>query len=724
MKTFLFGLLLLNLALGRQVFAHDISLKYAPGTKAQDKEVLEATMEEVAGYLPAKMKELMPRNIEIKVAALSEHKTIPTEVCSASTKNKKEGKEEKEEGKQADKKAQPFIYGQYNQYKNVLTINAPVLIELKKGRANSKRINCQHKSLYDQAVATLIHEFTHSYDFFNGRISNSMEYIRRAGFKKGLLTIKNRNIEAMRSADPYELVSIAESFAVNMEYFTMDPEFLCRKPSMFEYFKKQFEVDPFPNRQCSVNNKVMMTTAAGFIPVDLDPNRIYRIDYLLASSGKGIQSGFGHSMFRIVVCAPARQDPMTNAIIQATPFGKKCLEDKLYHIVVSFRANVEDASLNYMKGLFGGYPSMLFILNFGDVLDEYNRDELRDLIAYPLNLTPKERHEFVQKVKEEHWNYRGSYKFINANCATESYDLLKSALNRAQLDTKSSYSPNGVLEDLDKLNFTSVKSAEIETFYAKTEQIILAYNKAYGYKLKSGEKSNKTAVQKFIDESSPEERLAVFQKFAQTPIPDSELNAQVNFLKERLVRASSFSVLEQQILRTTALKYRKEAAEMFMNSKDEKIRDLIKDSGANFTQSFHDLSKEGYGIPLESEMVSNNDLTEKAAASKEVFAKAETALREFMPEAFTGLEKMNANILKFNSASLAVRKEYRAKLELYINQVLKNLARNDFSRDVMLKAVNGDKGSLTKVRELIGKDLVTEKEILDVKLQKLIQELV
>ena len=719
MKKTLFGLLFLNLALASSAFAHDLSLKYAADIKASDKKVLEETMEEVAGYLPPKMKELMPKNIEIKVAALSNHKFIPDEVCSTSAHGAEAKKEDKKEN---SKKDRPFIYGQYDSYKNVLTINAPVLLELQKGRDNSKRINCQHKSLYDQAVATLIHEFTHSYDFNNGRISNSMEYIRRAGFKKGLLKIKNKNVEAMRSADAYELVNIAESFAVNMEYFTMDPEFMCRKPSMFEYFKKQFGIDPYPNRNCNINKTVMMTTMNGFIPTPLDASRVYRIDYLLASAGKGLQSGFGHAMFRIVMCAPERFDPITNRVVPATPFGKKCLDDKLYHMVVSYRANVEDATLSYLKGLTGGYPSMLFILNFSDVLDEYNRDELRDVIAYPLNLTAKEREEFVNRVKEEHWNYRGSYKFINANCATESYDLLKSALDRSQLDSKSSVSPNGVLEDLDQLNFTSMKSSEVETYKAKTEQIILAYNKAYGFKLKSSEKSNKSAVQKFMDESTADQRIAIFQKFKKTKLPTSDLNAEVNLLKERLVQTSSFSVLEQQILRTLALKFRKQAADMFMNTKDEKIKEMVKETGAAFAQTFSDLSKEGYGIPFDTEMVTREDLVQKAENSTEALAKAETVLREIMPNEFATLEQINTNVKTYNTESLAVRKEFRTKLDLYVNQVLKNLARNDFTRETMVKAAEGDKESLTKVRELIGKDLVTDKEILDVKLRKLIQE--
>lgn len=710
-------LLLASFLFSANIFAHDMSIKYAVDMRPQDKKTMESVLSEVADLLPAKMKEGLPKDLEIKISAITNHKVIPDEVCSAVVKTADKSNDKKEI-------IRPFVYGTYNQYKNILTINTPVLLELQKGKDNSKRINCQHKSLYDQAIATMVHELTHAYDFNNGRISNSIEYINRSGFKKGLLKTKNKNIQAMRSADVYELVNIAESFAVNMEYFAMDPEFFCRKPSMFNYFKQLFNVDPFPTRTCKVNNTVMVSTSAtGFVPTVIDPNRVYRIDYLLASAGKGIESGFGHSMFRIIICAPERFDPITKRTISATPFGKKCLEDKLFHLVVSYRANVEDAKLNYMKGMFGGYPSMLFILNFSDVLDEYNRDELRDVISYPLKLTVKEREEFVLKVKEEHWNYRGSYKFVNNNCAVESYDLLKSALDRSQLNDMSSVSPNGVLEDLDKLNFLSVKSDEIETFKAKTDQIILAYKAAYGYKLKS-DKDNKKAVQKFIDESSLESRMNQFQKFAKTEIPEGELNAEIAFLKERQVAASSFSVMEQQILRTLALKYRKQAADTFMNTQDEKLKAIVKETGAAFSQSFTDLSKNGYGIPFSDEMVSREDLALKSTNGAEVMAKAETALREMMPNEFATMEKIANNIKTFNSYSLQVRKEFRSKLDVYVAQVLKNLSRDDYTREIMSSAANGDQESLKKVRELLGKDLVSDKEILDVKLRKLIQELV
>lgn len=715
MKVTLLSFFLVNLAFSANAYAHDLNLSYAEDVKDADKQVLEATMEEVSALLPQSFKNNLPKNIEIKISRLSDHTVIPDEVCSvasahADTKDKN--------------KKKPFIYGMYQQLGNSLTINTAVLGELAKGKEKSKRINCQHKSLYDQAIATIIHELTHAYDFNSGRISNSMEFIRKAGFKKGLLKIKNKNVQAMRSADAYELVNVAESFAVNMEYFTMDPEFMCRKPSMFDFYKRLLGVDPYPNRNCAVSDMVMTSSQVGYIPTPLQASRVYRIDYLLASAGKGISSGFGHSMFRIVMCAPERFDPITNRTIPATPFGKKCLEDRMYHLVVSYRANIDDGKLNYIKGLTGGYPSMLFILSFSDVLDEYNRDELRDIMSYPLTLSAKEREEFITRVKEEHWNYRGAYKFINNNCAVESYDLLKGALNREQLQTKSSVTPNGVLEDLDKLNFLSVKDGSIETFKAKTDQIILAYNKAYGYKLKNSEKSNKDAVLDFIEESTTAQRMERFNQFMKTAVPKSDLNAEVSFLKERLVATSSFSVMEQQIIRTLALKYRKQAADMFMNTKDEKVLEMIKETGAAFTQNFTDLAGNGYGIPLSEEMVSTEDLTEKAAAAGETMAKAEKFLREMMPNEFATLEGINKSIAVYNKQSLAVRKEFRLKLELYVNQVLKNLTSDSFTREIMLKAADGDVESLVKVRELMGKDLVTEKEILDSKLVKLINELV
>lgn len=698
----------------QSLWAHDLPIKIKTQLDSVKMAALENALNEVSSLLPSKVKAGLPTNLVLKIEKLSDHTEIPSDVCTP-----------KKDVITLDEnlvvhKQRPFVYGEYDKLTNSLVLNLPVLNEFVKGRSASVRIDCQHKSLYDQAISTIIHELTHAYDFKNKNVSNTTEFIRRADFKKGLLRTKLKNVEAMRSADPYELVNIAEAYAVNMEYFTMDPEFACRKPSMFDYYKRTLEVDPFPNRTCTTNNTVMMSTTSGFYPMKLDPSRVYRVDYLLAAPGKDLSSGFGHSMFRLVMCAPERFDPITNRVVSATPYGPKCLDDKLFHLVVSYRANVEDATLSYLKGLFGGYPSMLFILNFGDVLDEYNRDELRDVVAYPLNLSVKEKEDFINKVLEEHWNYRGSYKFFTNNCAVESFDLLKSSLDRPDLQSLSALTPKGVLEDLDKLSFLSLKSGEIETYKARTEQLILAYREAYGYRPIDA-KQDKKMVQKFIDESSTNGRMTIFNKFTQNEDASADLHTEVTLMKKRLVVASSFSVMEQQILRTKTSEFRKKAADLFMNSKDEKIKKLMAESGAALKQDFKGLSTSGYGVPLADEMLTRQDMERKLETSKETMSTLENTLKEMMPKEFAMLNAISANIGVFNEKSLAIRKNFREKLDVYTKQVIKNLTLDDQQRNLLISALTS-KEDLDKVRDLLDRSLVSDKEILDVKLRRLIQD--
>lgn len=704
------------------LLAHDLPIKISKEMDAKNSAIIANVLEEVAEILPAKLKAGLPSNLELRFDKLSDHKNIPSDVCFVKLDSDKTNKKKIS--------IRPFIYGEYNHNKKLLILNLPVLNELAKGRANSEKINCQHKTLYDQSISTIIHELTHAYDFNNDNLSNTTEFLLRANFKKDLLKTKNKNIDPMRSADPYELTSNSEAYAVNLEYFLMDSEFACRKPTMFDYFKRTFEFDPYPNRNCEQNNIVMMSTAAGYYPVNLDPQRVYRIDYLLAAPGNDLSSGFGHSMFRVVVCAPEHFDVITNKIISATPFGPKCLNDRLFHVVVSYRANVEGATLNYFKGIFGGYPSMLFMLNFGDVLDEYNRDQLRDVLSYPLNLNFKEKNDFMRKVIEEHWNYRGAYKFVTNNCAVESFDLLKSALATSDFKGLNSITPRGVLKDLDQLEFLSLKSNSQESFMARTEQLVLAYNEIYGgneQRIQSNTKKSKKILLDFIKESSSLDRIEKFTTFSSMRVENMDLYTKVRLLKKSLVKASSFSVMEQQILLSKISEFRKKAAELFMEtdstrSKDERIKKLLEESNIAFKQNLSDLAFSGYGVPLPQEMLSRQDIDQKIELSKETIANIEIVLKELMPKEIAILESIRANIMVFNKKSLEIRKEYREKLDLYIHQMLIKLAHQDDNRTLLINSLTSN-NDIKKIRDLLDINLVNEKEILDVKLRNIIKEI-
>ncbi|MCZ7024184.1 DUF4105 domain-containing protein, partial [Salmonella enterica] len=88
----------------------------------------------------------------------------------------------------------------------------------------------------------------------------------------------------------------------------------------------------------------------------VDPERVYAIDYLLAEANQNLVSRWGHSMLRLVICAPGR------------PRGPDCRLDLDQHLVLSYRAFVGDVQLSSWDGLVGKYPSRLFVLPLAQVI--------------------------------------------------------------------------------------------------------------------------------------------------------------------------------------------------------------------------------------------------------------------------------------------------------------------------------------------------------------------
>ena len=169
----------------------------------------------------------------------------------------------------------------------------------------------------------------------------------------------------------------------------------------------------------------------------LDPERVYAVDYLLAEANSEWVSRFGHSMLRLVICAPGR------------PRGPACRLDLDQHLVLSYRAFVGDVQLSSWAGLTGGYPSRLFVLPLSQVIDEYTKIELRSLASVPLKLSRSEQDALVRRAAELHWSYDGSYFFISNNCAVETLKLLRSGSGAASINDLDSILPNGLLEVLD-----------------------------------------------------------------------------------------------------------------------------------------------------------------------------------------------------------------------------------------------------------------------------------
>ncbi|WP_095190289.1 DUF4105 domain-containing protein [Pseudomonas sp. Irchel 3E19] len=358
-----------------------------------------------------------------------------------------------------------------------LDLNRKLLASLTDGSAAKEKTNRPHGTVRQELLATVLHEITHIYDRArlwpsaertliqrctrrfnsagligisdecrgqNGRrftLSDDPRLLDLAGWqqyvgRRGEREQHNRQIA--RSPDLYEISSPKEFVAVNMEYFLLDPSYACRRPALYRYYQEHFGWAPPAKDTCS-KTFAFLNAGNDFAKQPLgqvDPERVYAVDYLLAEANQNWVSRWGHSMLRLVICAPGR------------PRGPDCRLDLDQHLVLSYRAFVGDVQLSSWDGLVGKYPSRLFVLPLAQVIDEYTKTELRSLASVPLNLSRNEIEGVVEHAAEMHWSYDGNYFFLSNNCAVEGLKLLRSGSNNAQLTGLDSIMPNGLLEVL------------------------------------------------------------------------------------------------------------------------------------------------------------------------------------------------------------------------------------------------------------------------------------
>ncbi|WP_218584045.1 DUF4105 domain-containing protein [Pseudomonas akapageensis] len=370
----------------------------------------------------------------------------------------------------------PNAYGQASLVSS-LDLNSKLLPSLTDGSAATTKTQRPHGTVRQELLATVLHELTHIYDRARlwpapertlilqcnrqnssmGKVglpdrcrgqaerrftlSDDPRFLDLAGWpqyvgRRGEREQHNRQI--VRSPDSYELSSPKEFVAVNMEYFLLDPSYGCRRPALFAYYKEHFGWAPAASEKCP-QAFPFLNAGNDFAKQPLgkiDPERVYEVDYLLAEANQNLVSRWGHSMLRLVICAPGR------------PRGPDCRLDLDRHLVLSYRAFVNDVQLSSWGGLTGAYPSRLFVLPLSQVIDEYTKTELRSLASVPLKLSRSEIEDLVRQAAEMHWSYDGNYWFLSNNCAVETLKLMRSGTNNSQLTAVDNIMPNGLLEVL------------------------------------------------------------------------------------------------------------------------------------------------------------------------------------------------------------------------------------------------------------------------------------
>ena len=288
------------------------------------------------------------------------------------------------------------------------------------------------------ALATVLHELAHVLDRSpQGGLSRDAQLRELAGWpRRRVLPGRSDNAFTDRSPDPYELRDPREFIAVNLEHYLLDAEYACRRPALADWFQERLGPSQHTPATCTDGLPYLAAEGAdGAAQLEsLSPSRVYAVDYLFAEGDPAEpMSRWGHSMLRLVICAPQR------------PLGPDCRLDLRYHRVLSFRAFIGDVQISSWRGLTGGYPSRLYVLPLEQVIDEYTQVELRSLASYPLALQRQDIAVLLERAARVHWNYDGRYRFLGNNCAVETWKLLHDAAPKIADVRWHGVTPSGLL---------------------------------------------------------------------------------------------------------------------------------------------------------------------------------------------------------------------------------------------------------------------------------------
>lgn len=495
-----------------------------------------------------------------------------------------------------------------------LELNRRWLADLSAGGEGAFPEGRQHGNLRQELLATLIHELAHLYD--QGRywraeqqtllrqcraryrtqgkaglpaecrgqterrftLSDDPRFLDLAGWpqqagRRGARERANR--QSYRSPDQYELYSPAEYLAVNLEYFLLDPQYPCRRPALHAYLKDHFDWAP-PASNCPAEIPYLYAgldterSALGW----LDPERVYAVHYLLAEPNDQWVSRWGHSMLRLVICAPGR-----------TP-GPDCLLDLDHHLVLSFRAFVDDLQLSSLDGLVGNYPSRLFMLPLQKVVDEYTQLELRDLSSVPLRMDEQARRRLVEQAATLHWSYDGTYYFITNNCAVETLKLLRSGSALTSLHDLDSLTPTGLLELLHARGVADLEPLQNRETALRRGYYFDSYRERYGHMFEVLRSQLRIPFDRLEDwfASPAHDREAWFTGAG------TRSSAALLVLEQAIQRRHVLEIqqdLKQRFLAADAPQELTEAAQM--------MQGLL--SGSSFLSRPGELLSEGYGLP-------------------------------------------------------------------------------------------------------------------------------
>lgn len=560
-----------------------------------------------------------------------------------------------------------------------ITLAPSIMPALLAGPEKSALTGRTHKTAYQEALVTVLHETTHLYDYVNVHSQEEWNWIRECDrtfeqskddrmrqrapecqFYERMHTSLSANPYFLqiagwmgmsdngfsgRSPDAYELTDPKEYLAVNMEYFLLDSQYKCRRPGMYHFLSTHFKHVPFADVTCDQQLGYVVPNSSYKMAqmLNIDPARVYQVHYLFAEKGEKVMSGWGHAMIRLVVCSPQRKE-----------VGPDCLRDIESHLVLSFRAFVDSMSISTWAGLSGKYPSRLFILPMNQVIDEYTKGEFRPLRSLPLKLSREQITNVLTRSVEVHWSYEGKYYFVSNNCATEAFNLLQSSLLLPQIMFSEIKTPVSLYDLLIKKNLADEnvlkdrqKAIQLGYYFDSFKE---RYNTTFAVAKKALPKMPAQNFEEYLNLSAARRAFMIRGIQAETPNRVQAVAALylLEIAAERRLQSAMLSDLQSSLMEEINAANK---GEKRSNNAEGTIVDNYLELSQLFAKASSFLPKNsGYGLPDKSELAqAQAGIEQKAQHASETAAQTQKLTKELTSDELlkeADLIKANIELLK------------------------------------------------------------------------------
>lgn len=252
-------------------------------------------------------------------------------------------------------------------------------------------------------------------------------------------------------------LSLFSSFAVAdptadwKELFHRDLRQACRYPGTYEGLRQRGSVEGRPIEElCPTLPIFDRSYRAMKVPL----NRIAGFDYVIAGRGEDFASRWGHAMVRLRFCAPAEKP------------DAPCKEEPYSSLMSGYAAFSDEGSYNPLKGLSGGYPTIVTFEMDEIAKDRYANDELRDVEYHPVHASREQNILLAAFLVEAYWNHRSNYSFLTNNCASEIVKLLKKTfpdIAKLQQAWERFESPAQVVRLLESVKLADARETVVHT---------------------------------------------------------------------------------------------------------------------------------------------------------------------------------------------------------------------------------------------------------------------